>query len=52
MIHPGEAPPTRVLTSRAMTRPMTEEQIRVRDLLLAEHRRLAANERSPVLDCK
>jgi hypothetical protein len=40
-----------IAKSRAITRPLTEAQIRVRDLVLAECRRIAANIKRPVKDC-
>jgi hypothetical protein len=40
------------LGTRVITRPLTEAQIRARDLLLAECRRIATNTRHPVKNCK
>lgn len=37
---------------RAITKPLTEAQLRVRDLILAECRRIAANLKRPVKGCK
>jgi hypothetical protein len=42
----------RIAKSRAITRPLTEAQLRVRDLVLAECKRIAANIKRPVKGCK
>jgi hypothetical protein len=44
--------PTAVSPSRAITRPLSQEEIRRRDLMLAECRRIAENARRPVRGCK
>lgn len=44
--------PRLVVTPRTITKPMTTEQMRVRDLQLAECRRITANTHGPVKNCK
>ncbi len=48
----SDAAPALEAPSRAITRRMTQDELRVRDLQLAECRRVAANARTPTRGCR